>query len=844
MTQKNVRLRNCSAQYLGIVVFTVLLTAVCLSFRCVANAQERMPATIDISVAAPIGGEATAQVAPAQHLDAGTTETFKVNLPIVPNGKQVRLALKARIDWPSLAGSNPYMVVQINGTALTLPDLVNKEAEFTMRDGSDTTWAYGTAWRILYAPDFSDDVKTKNFAYGIPDTDPYRFAWNITPYLKPGDNSIVITNLQVISQPTPLILKDIDIEVGSPISAATAQVQPAPTGVLPIYEAAGKQKVAMQVALGEDGALQFQVGSRRFSVVTRTSLPDGNWYSTGSIGKFPSITRGQSATAQWAGSGYTVSRKVSVQDDCIHIVDTFRNTSTNLVGVMYENRLALPEKPQQILLAGRPVFSDTQSVQNPEHPSVLARWNGVAVGMVAGDDVFRAQNQAFVEPSTIGLADNQLGIASGQSRTLEWSIYPLPHGNYWDFINAVRRNWGVNFQLPLVAFDFPGLAKNAPAPKEQCERVKAFGVHWLISDQAFYEPEEIKPDEMVRPKEVEQLTQRKGGSLVAEGTGILHAKQWLDRARDWSKKVHQCDSALKTLIYLHTQIVTEPKHYEKYADDVVTDAAGKTVNTSYSFPLPLYLPTLDNAYGKALLEAIPKILQQTNADGFYNDEMDYATTPYTYNPKMWDGATVMIDAKTHALQGKRSSVILLQQPWKVAFARLLANEGKVLFGNGEPSTRTLTNLHTPRFVETSSYSNLINSHFGSPLGLDNHNVVSSDGDLAHMTHRFLDYGALMVPYLWNGKPAEQPFFLSLMYPITPEELHAGMVLGKERIVTNRSGCYGWQDNSTADVYVFDGEGKRVKAPQVKTVRDGRKVLIELRMPSDYFAVLVKRQTGK
>lgn len=831
-------------QFKIVACAALLVTAAWPIPSCVAQAQEKTDAMISINVAASHGGETKTQIAPDGRIDTGATETLRFQLPSVPTGKQVRLALKARINWPGLSGSNPYMVVRINGTALTLQDLVNKSNEFKMRDGTDTTWAYGTEWRIVYAPDFSDDIKTEKIAYGIPDTDPYRFAWNITPYLKPGDNSIAITNLQVITQPTPLVLDDIAIEVGAPISVTTAQVRPAPTGVLPIYEATGKQKVAMQVALGKNGALQFQVGSRSFSVVTRTSLPDGNWYSTGATGKSHSITRGQSATAQWEGSGYMVLRKVSVQDDCIHIFDTFSNTSNKLVGVIYENRLALPEKPQQILLAGRPVFSDTQSVQDPEHPTVMARWNDAAIGMVAEDDVFRVQNNAFVGPSAIGLADDQLGIAPGQSHTLEWSIYPLPHGNYWDFINAVRRNWGVNFQLPGVGFDFPGLAKNAPTSQEQCDYMKARGEQWLMSDQAFYEPDEIKPDDMVRPDQVDQLENRKGGALVAEGIGILYAKQWLARARDWSEKVHECNPTVKTLIYLHTQICTEPKHYEKYADDVVTDAAGKTVDTPYPFPLPLYVPTLNDAYGKALLKAIPKILQQTKADGFYNDEMDWSTTLYSYNPKMWDGATVIINAKTHALQGKRSSVILLQEPWKVALVKLLRSEGKVLFGNGEPSTRTLTNLHTPRYIETSSYSYLIGTNLGTPLGLGNHSYMEGESTRARMVHHMLDQATLMVSYTWDDEPQEQPHYLSLMYPITPQELRAGMVLGKERIVTNQSGRYGWQDNSTADVYVFDGNGKRVKTPQVKTVREGQKVLTALRMPSDYFAILVKRKSAK
>jgi hypothetical protein len=791
------------------------------------------------------GGTAFTPLAETLRIEDASNKIYHLEIAQVPEKTQVRLSLKARIDWPTLAGSANFMVVQVNDKALQLGDLVNKNPEFIMRDGSDTTWAFGSTWRLMYAPDFSDDVKTKKFAYGVPDTEPFRFVWDITPYIKPGENSIVITQRKVLTQPTALELEEIRIEVGAPMRAGAAQVQPAPTGVLPVYVAREKSKVPMQVALSKNGALQFQAGERRFDLQTRTSLPDGKWLSTPMLqaGSTPNLKRGQTETAQWDAGAYTVARKVSVQDDRILIADTITNASQELIGVMYQNRLPLPEAPEEILLAGRPVFSETQSAEKAEHPTALARWDDVAVGLVAEDDVFRVHHQSFAGPNAMGLKDDQLGLAPGASHTFEWSVYPLPGGNYWDFVNVVRRNWNSNFEIPFVAFDFPGLEKREISHAQHCRRVQSRGAQWLMSNQTFFEPDEIAPDAMVRPEEVEQLQNRKGGALVAEGTGILHADQWIKRARDWSENVHRCGD-YKTLIYIHTQILTEPKHYEKYADDVVTDAAGKPVYATYTFPLPLYLPTLENTYGKALLKAVPQILLATKADGFYNDEMDYSTTTYDYNPKLWDGATVVIDPKTHAVTGKRSNVILLQQGWKVAFAQLLRANDKVLFGNGAPSTRTLQKLQTPRFVETASYSFLINTHFNTPLGLSNHDYIRDEKMRARMVHRFLDQAALMVPHVWDDEPQQQPHYLSLMYPITPEELRAGMVLGRERIVTNRSGSYGWQDGEAADVYVFDGEGKRVQNPNVKIVRSKMGVLTELRMPSDHFAVLVKRAKNK
>jgi len=68
-------------------------------------------------------------------------------------------------------------------------------------------------------------------------------------------------------------------------------------------------------------------------------------------------------------------------------------------------------------------------------------------------------------------------------------------------------------------------------------------------------------------------------------------------------------------------------------------------------------------------------------------------------------------------------------------------------------------------------------------------------------------------------------------------------LGEERIVTNRSGRYGWPDGSPAEVYVYDADGKQVAEPRVKQIPAGVGVLTEVRMPSDHFAILVRKVTA-
>ena len=97
-----------------------------------------------------------------------------------PAGQQVRLSLRARVDWPGLAGFNPWTVIRANGNALQGRDLLNKPVDFTTRNGVEFVWVKDSRWTVLYSPDFSDAIRTQIMPWGFPDTDPYTFAWDIT----------------------------------------------------------------------------------------------------------------------------------------------------------------------------------------------------------------------------------------------------------------------------------------------------------------------------------------------------------------------------------------------------------------------------------------------------------------------------------------------------------------------------------------------------------------------------------------------------------------------------------------------------------------------------------------
>ena len=783
--------------------------AVALALATVANADSTSTIfTIDKSLS------------PAARKWSFTVPAFAIE-------QQVRLSLLARIDWPSLAGSNPWMKVQINGNYLTKDELLNKTYNFVANNGRDWNWAKGTSWRVLYSPDYKAAIEQKEEQWGMPDnTQPYRFVWDITAFVKPGKNTLTITNLKVRQdKPTTLVLSNATIEVGKHITAPVdpaALVTPAPTGPLPTYVDQGKQAVPMQLHAAP-GVMRLAVAGQKFDISTRTSLPAGKWQEASALDQPASISNGESKTLQWKTPLYSVSRKIEVLDDHVHIFDTITNTTNNLIGVMVANTLHFAAKPKHTEIAGRDTRDRNATEAQPRNPSVFAQWADVGIGLVAEDDIFRVQGTQKINPQeSMSLQDDQLGVEPGKPVTLEWSIYPVPHkstfnGDYWDFVNAVRRNWDVNYTIP-GPFDFTMAFHTG---------IGSHSADWYgkwMHDRAL--------------KIVVGGIPKYPNGKHAYGTGILFAPDWVAGEKDWINKAHQDAPDVKALVYFHAQLSTEPDGETKYAADRLHDADGKARSYPGREKLPIYLPTENSVYGKALWGYVHTILDTIGADGMYWDEMPGSLLDYAYDAP-WDGHTVIINPATHAITGKRTSVPLLMQPLKLDIIRYVRDHGKYLMGNSQPVTRTMMQQKMVRFVETGTYSRIATTNLECPLGLGNNHQENTQADSARNVREMLMRGATYYGWTYQRDPAPWNF-TSVMFPITPEKLGAGFVVGKERIQTAISGKFGFSDGAAADVYVVDVNGARVKNPHVKESTEAGKHLYEIRIPSDQFAVLVKR----
>jgi hypothetical protein len=480
---------------------------------------------------------------------------------------------------------------------------------------------------------------------------------------------------------------------------------------------------------------------------------------------------------------------------------------------MLEHYADLVAPPVAVYLAGRKAFSDGGNAWEAANPSAFAASAQLGVGLVAEDDVFRVHVRSFHDAKTFGLADDSLGLAPRGSITLEWSIYPSLGGDYWTFVNAVRRNWGVNFTIP-GAFIFAHRWPAGLSGEQYAQWMHERGLRYICGGIAKY-----------------------ADGLYAHGTGILFAPEFVARERDWSRKMAAADPELVPIAYFHAQCCTEPDSRGKYAEARLLDAGGKQIDYPHGQVLPLFVPTEENSYGRALWGYLDCLMDDVGAKGIYWDEMSYSVERVAHGLP-WDGCTVSINRKTHEVEEQLTSVPLIMQPLALKMVDAIQGRGLFFMGNSQAHTRTMMRRKLVRFVETGTYSALSDTHLGCPLGLGNHCEEETHAESALHVRELLKRGALYYGHYYS-RPAASWNFTSLMYPITPEQIGPGYVLGRERIHTAISGRFGFPDGAAAEVYVVNANGERVASGMVTEVREGERRLYELRLPGDHFAILAR-----
>ena len=554
---------------------------------------------------------------------------------------------------------------------------------------------------------------------------------------------------------------------------------------------------AYQYRLDDSGSIRIDIEGEHYQLTSRFSYPQGgfNAFGPSEPGEW-TLRRDGDNVMIGAGAHFTIRRKLHRTPTRIDVVDTITNTSTVEVGIMQEHHLAAPNKAVPTLNPNPTVF-----MAGPKH----------GVGVVALDDVFflRAENR-IVDGRAV-LADRHLALPPGGTHTVRWALYPTATTDYFDFINQVRADEGINGHVP-GGFGFTS-SWEVPSTDYVQNRNLAF-YSWASLTRVLQNP-------------VNSL----------EGWEFTDYPELCDKIRTWIGATRVAHPDLQTTFHVAHSLFANNTPETLFPDSIARDVAGNLIcyggnNTDYysRYFAPelvdagwrwwIYYPTMENTFGKRMLESADYMIENLGATSVWADGYISGYVPGEFTYDHWDGVSATVDPTTHTITAKKALVPYVALPVLKAVARKYTDAGGYLVTNGKSGPFSFTRLPVISSCETSGGDQqpIAQLHLGStvtPLGAPS--GIKNFQDVYDDILGKLDHGAL---YFWHGErdTITEPTIVSEMYPFTFESIHPGTVRGKERIVTKVSSVYGWPgDYHLHEVHFYDGRGRKRPHRFVTTV---------------------------
>lgn len=731
----------------------------------------------------------------------GETLELSFDAPAVPEGKEPFIFFRTRFHSAKPAGFRVgALALEVNNQLVEGTRIANRPMKSTITRGTEHTFVTPQgAVSVCYSPDYQAFDRDSTYAL-IDNTKACEYEFSLAGLLREGSNTVAFRN-SVAKDETFDYTAHIDdvalrIRVKPP---PPPPLRPAPDGEIPTVVPQKEFPRTYSNVSFSPAHVRLTVSGQSLSIASRYSTPDGQWNSA-------------------SNSFFTVKRELIEHDEWIEVRDKFTNLTSEDLPLIQEHACALGEALRAAWVGGFEMPNAVGSRSSSDNPSVFATTDHGGIGMFPLNDVFLVHVAQSVADGTITIRDGDLYLKPGASYTAEFAIVPTTTPDFWAFINAARRLRGVNFPLRwCFAFMFH---------------------HWPVYEWS---------DQTIR-----NFIDFKGANFVVQSNTVRNKRgnyarvnDWIDADlsvyRDFQKRIRGLygDGSVKTGIYYHCFLDTTIENNERFTADRALDSAGNHIDYggtgSY---MKYFIPLLEEGrWGEQMYKVLETILDDIGADGIFQDEFSYSRVENVYGHE--DGTTADIDPRSFKLIRRRANVPLLSLPFREKVVDRVLGEGRPYIINGAPMTRTMVDKHFPAFTETGSMSNCRRMLLHSPIALGDHLTEHSYADSYANIHAALDQGCLFVWYSHIHTTHVTP--TKYYYPFTPIELHSGFVIGEERIITNRSGYFGWGDSSNFEAHVFDREGKptqEVTVPQVE--RDGR-TFGEVRLPEGYMAILVRQR---
>ena len=737
------------------------------------------------------------------------------------------------------------------GNSRSFTRLMNKPFFYTYTAGGEGCW-YGENWVVYYGLDWDDALEIKTASAEEP-SELHRYVFDITDLLRPDQtNTLEIRNCAytvrnaTAGSDCPLVVKDIAIRRFEPSEQKYVSGHgygPAGTVVPKSY---GKVDYAWRLL--PSGAIEVKCAGATHLVESIYSYPGG-------MGNGFHSDRGLAAEPQWQivqrkrenstvgrGRFYRVERTIEPHNNHLAITDRITNTGAEDVGMVIKNLLRIDAAAKEIRLCGNRnitfagrLGADEAAVREAAaqefepafssfNPTFFLRSGAGGLGMAVLDDVVRMQCKVFAEAHCGGIYTDRFALARGKSYELTWKIFPVAEGDYYDFINTIRAVEGIN----VFEVDSAAVGKWYMARWEE-KRLKK----WLDDRNLKY---------LIVGAEVPGMD-----AVTRHGPAFIdHADTVVPEYRELVRKCHQVRPQTRVVIYFSTlQFIDEKDYAQRARGSLKIGANGKPVRYGRDY-FCVHVDGKD-AFSEELRKYIDFCLDTIGLDGIFWDVMACGRER-DIDYSRWDGHSAILDDR-YRIQRKVSIQGIEGIPFFVELIDRIYAKNKVLVTDYFSGAKTVfAALKKHRSMGMMEGNNLgrcmVRTHLHTPLTMRGaEDPTDPDRCFSQVVQNIrnnLRHGNL---YAFYGPWVNLRHSISTdhIYPITPVGLHEGYILGKRKIVTVRSGSYGWPKSEAGElvVHLYNDNGEKVPR-QFRTREQGDYRLVHLDLAPDHLAVIERR----
>lgn len=624
---------------------------------------------------------------------------------------------------------------------------------------------------------------------------------------------------------------------------ATAPQLPSPkdrtAGLLPSVP--GQAAYTLEVSAG--GGFAVRIGTQSYPVESSFSFPQGGENRL-LAGATPDATGEREWTVKTeklgknahrivaAGKHYRITREVRPERSRILIKDRIENLTDADLGLALDNRVDAQDK------AG----VELQALAAPV-PPLFVRAKDHGLGLVPLDDVYQLTQATYLDGRMGGSKIAGLGIAKGAAHTLEWAVYPLATTDYYDLINAIRHDEGLNGLTVdgCLAMSHSGVWVRKAPPEPL---VKFGGLKYASSGC------------------LTKVADDPG--LSFQGIEFVNYSKERDALRknyaEWKTRY----PGLVPGFHVAYNIYATDQPGKLYADSLMLDGSGK--HDMYSNPARYlseqrrhegwaffpYYAKMTNSFGKDVLKSVDSMMDDIGvgmvwADGLlsgYAAGMGDFPTGFVRTLEPWDGFSVELDPVTKTIRSKWGIGAALSKEVILEYIRRVnAKGGRVWINHMTTVPRTFARERAYWAAETNDGdARCASLHLSpAPHGLANPTQISTTQMLYDDIRAKLQWGSFYAYYWYTGNASflTHRMITAEMYPLTIESIHAGRIQGRERIVTLNSGIHGWpQDHHLHDIRLFDARGKMTPHAQL-TTSDETGTRTDLQLSHGQTAVLIR-----